>query len=41
MRFRELGAEQIGSTPEEFDQLVRRELDTWADVVRRSGGTAN
>jgi tripartite-type tricarboxylate transporter receptor subunit TctC len=41
MRFRELGAERIGSTPEEFDQLVRRELDTWADVVRQSGGTAN
>jgi tripartite-type tricarboxylate transporter receptor subunit TctC len=40
-RFRDLGAERVGGTPEAFDELVRRQLDTWADVVRRSGATAN
>ena len=32
-----LGAERVGSTPEEFDTLVRSELVVWSDVVRRSG----
>jgi tripartite-type tricarboxylate transporter receptor subunit TctC len=40
-RFKELGAQPIGSTPEEFDALTRRELTVWADVVRRSGVKAN
>ena len=40
-RFRELGVERIGSTPEEFAQLVARELDVWSDVVRRSGVKPN
>lgn len=40
-RFKELGAEPVGSTPEEFAALVTRELDVWADVVRRSGVKAN
>ena len=40
-RFKELGAERVGSTPEEFAALVTRELDVWADVVRRSGVKAN
>ena len=40
-RFKELGAEPMGGTPEAFDALVRHELDVWADVVRRSGVTAN
>jgi tripartite-type tricarboxylate transporter receptor subunit TctC len=40
-RFKELGAEPVGSTAEEFDALIRRELDVWADVVRRSGVRAN
>jgi tripartite-type tricarboxylate transporter receptor subunit TctC len=40
-RFKELGAEPMGGTPEAFDALVRHELDIWADVVRRSGVTAN
>jgi tripartite-type tricarboxylate transporter receptor subunit TctC len=40
-RFRDLGAERVGGTPEAFDELVRHQLDTWADVVRRSGATAN
>ena len=40
-RFQELGAERVGSTPEEFAQLVAREIDVWSDVVRRSGVRAN
>lgn len=40
-RFKELGAELVGSTPEAFAALVTRELDVWADVVRRSGVKVN
>jgi tripartite-type tricarboxylate transporter receptor subunit TctC len=40
-RFKELGAERVGSTPEAFDALIRSELGVWADVVRRSGIKAN
>jgi tripartite-type tricarboxylate transporter receptor subunit TctC len=40
-RFKELGAEPVGSTPEAFDALIRSELGAWADVVRRSGIKAN
>jgi tripartite-type tricarboxylate transporter receptor subunit TctC len=40
-RFKELGAQPIGSTPAEFDALIGRELSVWADVVRRSGVKAN
>jgi tripartite-type tricarboxylate transporter receptor subunit TctC len=40
-RFQELGAERVGSTPEEFARLVARELDVWSDVVRRSGVKTN
>ena len=40
-RFKELGAERIGSTPEEFTALITRELEVWDDVVRRSGLKAN
>ena len=36
-RFQELGAERVGSTPEEFAKLVSAELAVWSDVVRRSG----
>jgi tripartite-type tricarboxylate transporter receptor subunit TctC len=35
--FKNFGAESVGSTPEEFEALVRRELHVWADVVKRSG----
>jgi tripartite-type tricarboxylate transporter receptor subunit TctC len=37
--FRDFGAEPVGSTPEEFDAFVRRQLDVWADVVKRSAQT--
>jgi tripartite-type tricarboxylate transporter receptor subunit TctC len=40
-RFKELGAERVGSTPEALTQLIAREIDVWADVVRRSGVKAN
>jgi tripartite-type tricarboxylate transporter receptor subunit TctC len=40
-RFKELGAEPVGSTPEAFDMLIRSELGVWAEVVRRSGIKAN
>jgi len=36
-RFNTLGAECVGSTPEQFAALVDRELGIWSDVVRRSG----
>jgi tripartite-type tricarboxylate transporter receptor subunit TctC len=35
--FKDFGAEPVGSTPEEFDALVRRQLEVWANVVKRSG----
>jgi len=40
-RFEELGAERVGSTPEDVSQLVAREIDVWSDVVRRSGVKPN
>ena len=40
-RFQELGAERVGSTPEEFAKLVSAELAVWSDVVRRSGVKPN
>lgn len=36
-RFEKLGADRVGSTPEEFDALIAKELQIWADVVRQSG----
>jgi tripartite-type tricarboxylate transporter receptor subunit TctC len=36
-RFRQLGSEGGGGTPEEFAELIRRDSAKWADVVRRSG----
>jgi tripartite-type tricarboxylate transporter receptor subunit TctC len=36
-RFDALGAERVGSTPQEFAALVGRELERWSDVARRSG----
>jgi tripartite-type tricarboxylate transporter receptor subunit TctC len=44
-RFEELGGMRAelapggGSTPETFDAFVRREIEKWSDVVRRSGAT--
>lgn len=40
-RLVELGAEPRGSSPEEFAALIRREVTTWAAVVKASGATAD
>jgi len=29
--------EPIGSTPEQFDALIRSEMEKWAKVVKQSG----
>ncbi len=36
-RFKALGAERIGSSPEQFQKLVAAEMTRWADVVQKSG----
>ena len=36
-RLADLGAEPVGSTPAEFSEHVKREIDKWARVVRASG----
>ena len=40
-RFAGLGAEPVGSTPDEFAAYCRTELDKWARVVRDSGAKAD
>jgi tripartite-type tricarboxylate transporter receptor subunit TctC len=39
-RLFEQGAEPVGSTPEEFDKLLREDVVRWAEVVRVSGARA-
>ena len=36
-RMKQQGMEPIGSTPEEFDALIRSEMEKWAKVVKASG----
>ncbi len=36
-RLADLGAEPVGSTPAEFSEHVKREIDKWARVVKASG----
>jgi tripartite-type tricarboxylate transporter receptor subunit TctC len=36
-RMKQQGMEPIGSTPEEFDALIRAEIEKWAKVVKASG----
>jgi len=36
-RMRQQGMEPIGSTPEQFDALIRAEIEKWAKVVKQSG----
>jgi tripartite-type tricarboxylate transporter receptor subunit TctC len=36
-RLSDLGAEPVGSTPEEFSKLLREEVAKWAEVVKVSG----
>jgi tripartite-type tricarboxylate transporter receptor subunit TctC len=35
--FTQLGAEPVGSTPEEFSRLIREEGSLWASVIKKSG----
>jgi len=36
-RMRQQGMEPIGSTPDQFDSLIRSEIEKWAKVVKISG----
>jgi len=36
-RMKQAGMEPVGSTPAEFDALIRAEIEKWAKVVKRSG----
>lgn len=36
-----LGIEPVSGSPEEFGALLRTELPKWADIVKRSGATAD
>jgi len=36
-RMKQQGMEPIGSTPEQFDAVIRSEMEKWAKVVRQSG----
>ena len=40
-RLAEVGLTSAPSTPEEFDALVKTEIDKWAPVVKASGATAD
>ena len=36
-RFKKLGSDKVGGTPEAFDALITSELKTWGDIIRQSG----
>jgi tripartite-type tricarboxylate transporter receptor subunit TctC len=36
-RMKQQGMEPIGSSPEQFDALIRGEIEKWAKVVKVSG----
>ncbi|HTP97247.1 MAG TPA: tripartite tricarboxylate transporter substrate binding protein [Burkholderiales bacterium] len=40
-RMTQLGMEPVGSTPEQFDALIRAEIAKWAKVVKASGAKAD
>jgi tripartite-type tricarboxylate transporter receptor subunit TctC len=40
-RMVQLGMEPVGSTPEQFDALIRSEIEKWAEVVKASGARAD
>jgi tripartite-type tricarboxylate transporter receptor subunit TctC len=40
-RMKQLGMEPVGSTPQEFDALIRAEMEKWGKVVKASGAKAD
>ena len=40
-RMIDMGMEPVGSKPEEYDALIRSEIDKWGPVVKASGATAD
>ena len=38
-RLTALGAEPVGSTPEEFTAFIKSEADKWSRVIREAGIT--
>jgi tripartite-type tricarboxylate transporter receptor subunit TctC len=40
-RMKQQGMEPIGSTPEQFDALIRAEIEKWAKMVKASGARAD
>jgi len=40
-RMTQLGMEPVGSTPEQFDALIRAEIEKWSRVVKASGAKAD
>ena len=40
-RFLSLGVEPVHNTPSEFGELIRKEMAKWAELVRKSGATAD
>jgi tripartite-type tricarboxylate transporter receptor subunit TctC len=40
-KFSELGIEPVGSSPEDYDTLIRTEIARWAPVVKASGAKAD
>jgi tripartite-type tricarboxylate transporter receptor subunit TctC len=36
-RMKQQGMEPIGSSPEQFDALIKNEIEKWAKVVKQSG----
>ena len=37
LRMEQLGMETVGSSPEEYDALIRREIDKWQSIVKTAG----
>ena len=40
-RMRDLGAEPVGNSREEFSQFVANEIETWASIIKANGITAD